>query len=159
MQKLDIYKPYIDGFVDENKVCLYEGYGGFWTEQETELQEKIDQIEKTHNCTVYAVTHEFTEFGELYSMLIVPLSWASKQFGITNDTILWYAMACDDYTFCQEYSLEDENTQKYIEERFVYMMIPMMTKIAVKIFFFFVITKIAPYKIQINCTQNSNRMI
>ena len=48
------------------------------------------------------------------------VSWASKQFGITNDTILWYAMDCDDYTFCQEYSLEDENTQKYIEERFVY---------------------------------------
>ncbi len=85
MQKLDIYKPYIDGFVDENKVCLYEGYGGFWTEQETELQEKIDQIEKIHNCTVYAVTHEFTEFGELYSMLLVPLYKEDWRYLVTNE--------------------------------------------------------------------------
>ena len=28
-------------------------------------------IEKKYGCTVYAITHEFTEFGECYSMLIV----------------------------------------------------------------------------------------
>lgn len=48
------------------------------------------------------------------------VSWASKQFGITNDTILWYALDGDDYVFNQEYTISDENTQKYIEERFVY---------------------------------------
>lgn len=48
------------------------------------------------------------------------VSWASKQYGITNDTILWYAKNGDDYVFNQEYTLDDENTQKYIEERFVY---------------------------------------
>ena len=48
------------------------------------------------------------------------VSWASKQFGITNDTILWYANNGDEYVFNPEYSLEDENTQKYIAERFVF---------------------------------------
>lgn len=48
------------------------------------------------------------------------VSWASKQFGVTNDTILWYAYNADEYCFNQTYSLDDENTQKYIEERFVY---------------------------------------
>lgn len=48
------------------------------------------------------------------------VSWASKQYGITNDTILWYAKNADEYIFNQEYSLADENTQNYIKERFVY---------------------------------------
>ena len=29
------------------------------------------ELEKKHNCLVYAVTHEYTEFGECYSFLIV----------------------------------------------------------------------------------------
>jgi len=37
-------------------------------------------------------------------------SYASKQFGITNDTIYWYCKD-DEYIFNAEYSLEDENTQ------------------------------------------------
>ncbi len=48
------------------------------------------------------------------------VSWASKQYGITNDTILWYANNADEYVFNQEYTLEDENTKKYIKERFVF---------------------------------------
>lgn len=48
------------------------------------------------------------------------VSWASKQFGITNDTILWYANNADEFTFNPEYSIDDENTQKYLAERFVY---------------------------------------
>ncbi len=46
-------------------------------------------------------------------------SYASKQFGITNDTIFWYCIG-DEYVFNAEYSLEDENTQNYLAERFVY---------------------------------------
>lgn len=48
------------------------------------------------------------------------VSWASKQFGITNDTILWYTMNGDEYIFNPEYTLADDNTQNYIKERFVY---------------------------------------
>ena len=46
-------------------------------------------------------------------------SFATKQFGITNDTLFWYCIS-DDYQFNAEYSLEDENTQDYLAERFVY---------------------------------------
>lgn len=48
------------------------------------------------------------------------VSWAKKQFGITNDTILWYAKNSEEYNFNEEYTLNDDNTQKYISERFVY---------------------------------------
>lgn len=78
MKQLKIYKPYIDGLMNENNVCYYEGFGGFWAYQNEELTAKIKEIERAWNVTVYAVTHEFTKFGECYSMLVVgdyPEEW------------------------------------------------------------------------------------
>ncbi len=46
-------------------------------------------------------------------------AWSTDQFGNTTDSILIYAKG-DSYTFNPIYSSEDENTQKYIKERFVY---------------------------------------
>ena len=71
LAKLDIYKPYIRGFKEENNVCYFENFAGFWAWQDAELIAKIKEIEEKHNLTVYAVTHEFTEFGEMYSLLVV----------------------------------------------------------------------------------------
>ncbi len=78
MKKLDIYKPYIEGFAKKDHVCFFEGFGGFWVYQEPEIEAKMLEIEKEFNCKVYAITHEFTEFGELYDFLIVtnyPEEW------------------------------------------------------------------------------------
>ena len=78
MQKLDIYQPYIQGFKDENKVCFFEGFGGFWVDQEPEIEKKMKEIEEKYNCLVYAITHEILEFGECYDFLIVtkePNEW------------------------------------------------------------------------------------
>lgn len=47
-------------------------------------------------------------------------SFAKKQFGIINDTILWYSKTPTQYKFNPEYTLTDEKTQKYIRERFVF---------------------------------------
>lgn len=71
MNKLDIYKPYIKGFKENNQICFFENFGGFWAEQEPELMAKIQEFEKEHNCLVYAVTHEFLEFGECYDFLFI----------------------------------------------------------------------------------------
>ena len=71
MEKMDIYKPYIKGFRESDKVCFFERFGGYWVEQEPEIYNKMKQIEKEYNCTVYAITHEFTQFGECYSFLLV----------------------------------------------------------------------------------------
>jgi adenine specific DNA methylase Mod len=46
-------------------------------------------------------------------------AWQSKQFGITNDTILFYSKS-NEYVFNPEYSKDDVNTQKYIHERFIF---------------------------------------
>jgi hypothetical protein len=71
LKQLDIYKPYIDGFEKENQVCVFERFAGFWVHQYPEIYKKMQQIEKEYKCTVYAITHEFTPFGECYSFLIV----------------------------------------------------------------------------------------
>ena len=71
LKELDIFKPYIKGFEKNNDTCFYENYGGFWTYQDKELLAKQKEIEDTYNCTVFAITHEYTEFGECYSFLLV----------------------------------------------------------------------------------------
>ena len=71
MKQMDIYKPYIEGFKNEGKVCFFEQFGGFWVYQEPEVEAKMKELEKEYGCTVYAITHEFTQFGECYSFLLV----------------------------------------------------------------------------------------
>ena len=71
LKQMDIFKPYIQGFEQKGNVCFFERYGGYWAFQEPEVQAKIEEIQKEHNCLVYAVTHEFTDFGECWSFLIV----------------------------------------------------------------------------------------
>ena len=71
MEQLDIYKPYINGFKQSDKVCFFENFGGFWVNQEPEIEKKMKEIEKEYDCTVYAITHEYTDIGEFYDFLIV----------------------------------------------------------------------------------------
>ena len=72
LKKLDIYKPYIKGFVENNQVCFFEGYGGYWVDQEPEVEKKMRELEQKHKCCVFAITHEYLEFGECWDFLIVP---------------------------------------------------------------------------------------
>lgn len=72
LQKLGIYKPYINGFkAKAQKVCFFENYAGYWVYQESEVEAKMREIEQQYNCTVYAITHEYTEFDECYDFLAV----------------------------------------------------------------------------------------
>lgn len=78
LKAMDIYAPYIKGFREKDIPCFFENYGGFWVDQEPELYTKMRELESEHSCLVYAITHEFTEFGECYSFLIVtnyPEEW------------------------------------------------------------------------------------
>ena len=71
MKKLDIYRPYIKGLQKEDNVCYFENYGGYWAWQEPDLMKKVKELEEKHNCLVYAITHEYTAIGEMYSFLII----------------------------------------------------------------------------------------
>lgn len=75
MERMGIYKPYIKAFKDENRVCFFESYGGYWAYQEPELMNKIKEVEQKLDCLVYAVTHEYLDFGsgvmEFWSLLFI----------------------------------------------------------------------------------------
>ena len=73
LEKLDIYKPYIRRFKSAAGVpCFFENFAGFYIDQEPEIYSKVKEIERKYGYTVYALTHEFTDFGECWSMLCVP---------------------------------------------------------------------------------------
>ena len=55
MKKMDIYKPYIEGFDNEDKVCFFEMFGGYWVDQEPEVYNKMKWVEEEFNCLVYAI--------------------------------------------------------------------------------------------------------
>ena len=107
MKKLDIYKPYIDGFKDNNDICYFERFAGFWAWQDKELAQKIKEIEEKHNCTVYAVTHEFTDFGECYDFLIVTdyeEEWQDLISDYNNNTYYAFAYVWNkDDDYCSEF--------------------------------------------------------
>ena len=71
MKKLDIYAPYIKDFQENDITTYFDRYIGFWSYQDEELNAKIKEVEEKFGCTVYAITHEFTQFGECYSFLLV----------------------------------------------------------------------------------------
>lgn len=94
MKTLDINEPYIQGFEQSDKVCFYEMFGGYWVEQEKEIYDKMKQLENKYKCVVYAITHEFTDFGELYDFLIVPdykSDWKVLLYKQSNNEFIAYA--------------------------------------------------------------------
>jgi hypothetical protein len=73
LEKLNIYSPYIRKFKSKKGIpCFFEQYAGFWADQEPELWNKIKEVEAEHGCLVYAITHELTDLGEMWSMFCVP---------------------------------------------------------------------------------------
>ena len=107
MKKLNIYKPYIDGFEKCGKVCFFENYGGFWVDQESHISGKIKELEEKYNCLVYAVTHEITSIGEMYDFLIVsdyPEEWDDTLLPAGDGTFYAYAYVWNvDDDYCSEF--------------------------------------------------------
>lgn len=107
MKKLDIYKPYIDGFEKSGHVCFFESFGGFWVEQEQLIVNKIKELEEKYNCLVYAVTHELTSIGEMYDFLIVSAyheEWDDTLLPAGDGTFYAYAYVWNvDDDYCSEF--------------------------------------------------------
>ena len=85
LKTLNVYKPYIEAFRRSGRVCFFERFGGYYVDQEPEIEKKMKEIEEKSNCLVYAITHEYLEFGECYDFLIVtrePDEW--------NDLVMDY---------------------------------------------------------------------
>ena len=93
LKELDIYEPYIKGFVKNNQVCFFERFGGYWVDQEPEVEKKMKEIEAKFNCTVYAITHEYLEFGECYSFMLVSNYKSEWEHALIKEGNDFYAFA------------------------------------------------------------------
>ena len=73
MKSLDILPAYINKFEKDGTVTLFDGFGGYYIgeDNESELLKKIKAFEVETGSIVYAVTHTFTQFGELYEFLCI----------------------------------------------------------------------------------------
>lgn len=106
LKRMDIYAPYITGFRESDKVCFFERFGGYWADQEPELLAKMQEIEKKYSCLVYAITHEFTPFGECYSFLIVtdyPEEWETLVYSEGNRHMAFAYVWNKDDDWCSEF--------------------------------------------------------
>jgi hypothetical protein len=107
MKALDIFKPYIRKFEKDETITLFEGFGGYYISEDTEpeLLKKIKEFEAEHESIVYAVTHEFFEFGECYSFLIISKyedEWEDTLRGIQEGYVFAYVWNKDD-DYCSEF--------------------------------------------------------
>ena len=103
LEKLDIYKPYINKFKSAKTMpCFFENFGGFYVDQEPELFAKIKEVEQQYDCLVYAITHEYLEFGECWSMLCV-----SKDTEDWTECLDQFRNTCF-YTFAYVWNKTDE---------------------------------------------------
>ena len=67
LKQIGCYKPYLKAYQD-GTLTMYEGFGGYYVE-EPEILEKIHKIEEEYDGTIYAVIHQLTTIGELYTFL------------------------------------------------------------------------------------------
>jgi len=107
LKQLNIFTPYIKGFKERNEVCYYENFAGFWAWQDEDLMQKITEFENKYNCLVYAVTHEYTEFGELYDLLFIPNNKEDW------DYIIEQVSSNEFYLFAYCYNKDDDNCSEF----------------------------------------------
>ena len=107
MKELNIFGPYIQGFEKNDEVCFFERYAGFWAWQDEDLQNKIKDLEEKYNCTVYAITHDYTGFGELYSFLIV------TDYKDEWDDLIYKNSANEFYAFSYVWNKTDEDSSEF----------------------------------------------
>lgn len=78
LNSMDIYEPYVEEFMQNDQICAFQDFSGYYIEEDSYLGQKIKMIEEKYNCLAYAVTHEYTKRGSMYSIAIVtdyPEEW------------------------------------------------------------------------------------
>ncbi len=103
MKMLKIYSQAIKEFEKENVINVSE-HGGilFWLDNEQ--QEMVKRFEEKYNAVVYHVIHNYTEFGELYSLLYVSQheqEWDYDKDDIKHDIALCYVVNKDEENFSE----------------------------------------------------------
>ena len=103
MKMLKIYTQAIKEFEKDNVINVSE-HGGilFWLDDEQ--QEMVKRFEEKYNAVVYHVIHNYTEFGELYSLLYVSQheeEWDYDRDDIKHNISLSYVVNINEESFSE----------------------------------------------------------
>ena len=104
MELLKLHENVIDDF-KEIALLNQSELGGILYWVEGEMEKKIREWEEKTGNLVYHVIHDYTEFGELLSLLYVSTyedEWESDREDIQNGYALAYVMNLTD-DWCSEY--------------------------------------------------------
>ena len=93
MKKMEIYQPYIEEFDKNNQITYFERGMGYWFNADSKLYQRIKKIEEKYDLTVYAITHEYCEFGECYSLLYLSNRKGEWKHTVESDGKEHYAYA------------------------------------------------------------------
>ncbi|MDD4815521.1 MAG: hypothetical protein PHQ62_00050 [Clostridia bacterium] len=104
MKMLEIYPATIREFERDNIINKSE-HGGilYWLDENE--QEMVKKFEEKHNAVVYHVIHNYTGFGELYSLLYVSeneTEWGYDRDDLRHNVALVYVKNIED-DFCSEF--------------------------------------------------------
>lgn len=108
MKELDILPAYINKFKYHGTLTMFEGFGGYYMDEDDEITKQIRELEQRYGFLCYAVTHENTEFGELYDLLIISkyhedwghTVWVDKD---SNRSIAFCYVINHDCDWCSEF--------------------------------------------------------
>jgi hypothetical protein len=84
LKKLGVYGPYIRKFEKEDMPTFFERFAGYYLFNDLVLQDKVKKVQEANDVLVYALTHEWLEFGECWSMLCVTRNTQSIDECITD---------------------------------------------------------------------------
>ena len=104
MEMLHLHENVIDDFKEINLLNQSE-HGGILYWVEGEMEKKIREWEEKTGNLVYHVIHDYTEFGELLSLLYVSQyedEWETDREDIQDGYALAYVMNLTD-DWCSEY--------------------------------------------------------
>lgn len=74
LSRLEVCVPYLLDYAENRRVYLFDcddGWNGRRIVLNSEVDEKIAELQRNHNVQVYSVTHEKFDFGEVYTFLCI----------------------------------------------------------------------------------------
>ena len=117
LKQLDICEDFVTMFQEKDIVTYFEQHIGYWAFQDKELMAKIKAFEEKWNALVFAVTHEYCEFGECYSFLYIPdeaEEW-DEMVMPTEQRSVFYAFA---YVWNKDFEYDSEFGSILVKTRF-----------------------------------------
>ena len=108
LKKLDIYKPYIRKFEKEDMPTFFERCAGFYLFNEPVLQDKVKKVQEEYGVLVYAITHEWLDCGECWSLLCV-----SKSTETIEDCIMDTARPSVFYAYSYVWNQDNDHFSEF----------------------------------------------